>query len=307
LYQDLGFAIIDSCSQVHTGITVSKADDTFTKQVGVVLGALILFAIVVYFIASSIGDSEFRKLMSMPSATEERISPVGSVRVEGDKVEEAPKVMAKAGTATPAPAPAPTAAASGGGKSGKEVYSSGCIACHATGVGGAPKLGDVPNWTTRAEAGMAGMLKSVMDGKGVMPPKGGTTSSAEELKAAIQYMLDETGVPLEGAKAEEAPKVAAKAETATPAPAATASGGGKSGKEVYSTGCVACHATGVAGAPKLGDLPNWTTRAEAGMAGLLKSVMDGKGVMPPKGGTTSSAEELKAAIQYMLDETGVKL
>ncbi len=171
---------------------MSKADDTFTKQFGVVLGILVLFAIVVYFIASSIGNSEFRKLMSMPSATEERISPIGSVRVEGDKVEAAPKVMAAAETAAPAPA----ATASGGGKSGKEVYSAGCIACHATGVGGAPKLGDVPNWTTRAATGMAGMLKSVMDGKGVMPPKGGTTASAEELEAAIQYMLDETGIKL---------------------------------------------------------------------------------------------------------------
>ena len=170
---------------------MSKADDTFTKQFGVVLGALVLFAIVVYFIASGIGNREFRKLMSMPSATEERISPVGSVRVEGDKVEQAPKAMAKAETA-----PAPAAMASAGGKSGKEVYSGGCIACHATGVGGAPKLGDVPNWTTRAGVGMAGLLKSVMDGKGVMPPKGGTTASAEELEAAIQYMLDETGVKL---------------------------------------------------------------------------------------------------------------
>ena len=171
---------------------MSKADDTFTKQFGVILGTLILFAIIVYFIASSIGNSEFRKLMSMASATEERISPVGSVRVEGDNVGEAPKVMAKAETATPAP----VATASGGGKSGKEVYSAGCIACHATGVGGAPKIGDVPNWTTRAEAGMAGLLKSVVGGKGIMPPKGGTTASAEELEAAIQYILAETGVKL---------------------------------------------------------------------------------------------------------------
>ena len=73
------------------------------------------------------------------------------------------------------------------------------------------------------------------------------------------------------------------------------------GKAVYDKTCVACHAAGVANAPKLGDKAAWAPRVAAGKDALFNSVVKGKGAMPPRAGaSTLKDEEIKAAIDYML-------
>ncbi len=73
------------------------------------------------------------------------------------------------------------------------------------------------------------------------------------------------------------------------------------GQKVYQQACVACHAAGVAGAPKLGDKAAWAPRLGVGAAGLTASVVKGKGAMPPKAGNGALTEaEIKAAVEYML-------
>ena len=74
------------------------------------------------------------------------------------------------------------------------------------------------------------------------------------------------------------------------------------GKATYDTKCFACHNTGVAGAPKLGDKAAWEPRIASGMDAMLAIAVKGKGAMPPKGTCMDcSDDELKAAIQYMVD------
>lgn len=73
------------------------------------------------------------------------------------------------------------------------------------------------------------------------------------------------------------------------------------GKAVYDKTCVACHASGVANAPKFGDKAAWAPRIATGNAALLASVIKGKGAMPPKAGTSLGDEDLKAAIEYMVN------
>lgn len=76
------------------------------------------------------------------------------------------------------------------------------------------------------------------------------------------------------------------------------------GKAVYESTCIACHATGVANAPKLGDKAAWAPRLAAGKEGLFKSVIAGKGAMPPKAGNPKLADaDIKAAIDYMVAST----
>jgi cytochrome c5 len=73
------------------------------------------------------------------------------------------------------------------------------------------------------------------------------------------------------------------------------------GKQIYDTKCMACHASGVAGAPKLGDKAAWAPRIETGMDAIMTSVMNGKNAMPPKGTCMECSEEqLRAAVDYML-------
>ena len=73
---------------------------------------------------------------------------------------------------------------------GKAIYDGTCIACHGTGVLGAPKMGDAAAWKARATGGLPGLVASAKAGKGAMPPKGGTTASEGEIKAVVTYMAN---------------------------------------------------------------------------------------------------------------------
>lgn len=73
------------------------------------------------------------------------------------------------------------------------------------------------------------------------------------------------------------------------------------GKAVYDKTCVACHASGVANAPKFGDKAAWAPRIATGKEALLASVIKGKGAMPPKAGATDLSEaDIQAAIEHMV-------
>jgi cytochrome c5 len=77
------------------------------------------------------------------------------------------------------------------------------------------------------------------------------------------------------------------------------------GKKVHDPACMACHATGVAGAPKTGDKSAWTPRIAQGSGVLydhaLKGFQGKAGVMPAKGGNTAlSDDDVKAAVDYMV-------
>lgn len=95
-------------------------------------------------------------------------------------------------------------------------------------------------------------------------------------------------------------------EACAAAVVATAGGGGaRSGEEVYSTKCFTCHATGAAGAPKLGDAADWQARLdERGLEGLYASAITGFQGMPAKGLCMDcTEEELKAAVDHIMEES----
>jgi len=80
------------------------------------------------------------------------------------------------------------------------------------------------------------------------------------------------------------------------------------GEAIYNQACMACHAQGVAGAPKLGDTEAWVARIDKGMDTLYDHSINGfqgeAGVMPPKGGFANlSDDEVKAAVDYMVEES----
>jgi cytochrome c5 len=86
-----------------------------------------------------------------------------------------------------------------------------------------------------------------------------------------------------------------------------AAGAERTGEQLYQTTCMACHATGAAGAPKLGDNAAWAPRLKQGLDGLLKSATMGKNAMPPKGGSDATETELARAIVYMANKSGGNL
>jgi len=75
------------------------------------------------------------------------------------------------------------------------------------------------------------------------------------------------------------------------------------GKKVYEETCAACHATGVAGAPKFGVKEEWEPHLAEGREHLVQNAINGIDQMPPKGGNPAlSEDEVRAAVNYMVDQ-----
>lgn len=210
--------------------------------------------------------------------------------------------------------------------SGEDVYNAQCMACHATGVADAPKLGDAGDWAPRIKLGYEALLGSALNGKGAMAPQGGGNYSDVEIGRAVVYMANAAGAKFDDpagaeatasaaapAPAEPAPAAPAAEESAAAAPAAEAPAAAEAapaaasgsidvaaGKALYDKSCLACHGTGVAGAPKLGDKAAWGPRIAEGMDAMMHIAINGKGAMPPRGATTATDDELRAAVEYMV-------
>jgi cytochrome c5 len=79
------------------------------------------------------------------------------------------------------------------------------------------------------------------------------------------------------------------------------------GEQVYTGQCAACHAAGVAGAPKFGDTAAWGPRIKTGYEALLTSALKGKNAMAPQGGGQFSDYEIGRAVVYIVNQSGGKL
>ena len=211
-------------------------------------------------------------------------------------------------------------------RTGEDVYKAQCAACHATGAAGAPKFEDAAAWGPRIGSGLQALVHSALAGKGAMAAQGGGDFDDTEIARGVVYLANAAGAkfavpdrPAAGAAgatadagaAAAAPVAAAVAAPAAPAPAAEAkpaeaapapaASAAADGKGLYDKACFACHAAGVAGAPKFGDKAAWAPFVAQGIDNMVKIAISGKGAMPPKGGTTASDDEIRAAVQYMVD------
>jgi len=172
-----------------------------------------------------------------------------------------------------------------GDRSGKEVVDAVCSACHATGLHGAPKIGDAAAWSERASQGLTALTRHAIAGIRQMPPHGGNPGVSDfELEEAITYMVNQSGghwaVPLD--------------KSALPAE--------RSGKEIVEERCIQCHGTGVNGAPKIGDRAAWIPRAKQGLDAVVRSAIRGHGGMPPRGGMADLTDaEIRSAVIYMFN------
>ena len=70
-----------------------------------------------------------------------------------------------------------------------DTYNRTCSICHANGVGGAPKTGDVDAWRPRLEKGMESLIRASNRGINGMPRKGMCYEcSDQDYEALISYM-----------------------------------------------------------------------------------------------------------------------
>jgi cytochrome c5 len=84
---------------------------------------------------------------------------------------------------------------------------------------------------------------------------------------------------------------------------AAADAGPVDGAAVYQQACFSCHASGVAGAPKLGSAEDWTPRIAQGIEVLHQHSLQGIRAMPPKGGFMNLSDaQVQAAVDYMVEQ-----
>jgi cytochrome c5 len=108
----------------------------------------------------------------------------------------------------------------------------------------------------------------------------------------------------EAAPAEKPPSAPAQAASANPAAASVPANVDLAhGKQLFNTVCAACHQTGVAGAPKLGDKAAWAPRIAQGFDTLVEHALKGYKAMPPKGGAVNLPDqEIISAVGYVVSE-----
>jgi len=82
----------------------------------------------------------------------------------------------------------------------------------------------------------------------------------------------------------------------------------KSGEQLVTEVCGACHAAGMLGAPKVGDKADWEKRkaAAGGFDGLAAHAIAGIRQMPARGGNPDlTDEEVKSAVAQLLRKSGL--
>jgi cytochrome c5 len=152
----------------------NMTDRDFVKNFSLMIGSLIVLAVVLFIIAQIIGGKpEATKTSANEKDVIARIEPVGKLTV----------AQAVASTVIPGAQAADGAA----------VYNEACMACHASGAAGAPKLGDKAAWAPRIAKGNDALYTIALKGKGAMPPKGGRADKSDaDIKAAVDYMVSKS-------------------------------------------------------------------------------------------------------------------
>jgi cytochrome c5 len=148
-----------------------------------VLGLLVAFAIVLFAVARSMGaDSQGAAVLLEPlhlASVQRNIAPFAQVAIAGKDNSALAALSSPAGAGPAVNVPT----------SGEQAFTQVCSACHATGINGAPKIGDHAAWAPRIAQGKETLYKDAIAGKGNMPPKGGTTWPDATIRMAVDYML----------------------------------------------------------------------------------------------------------------------
>ncbi|MDN5864920.1 MAG: c-type cytochrome [Gammaproteobacteria bacterium] len=126
------------------------------------------------------------------------VAPAGSAPVSSEAQEAIPPVAAatlNVAAAGNAQSGSSTGEGAGAAINGDKIWHAHCAACHATGVMGAPRIGDNDAWAPiLAKYDLATLYKHAIEGFGAMPPKGGALSLSDaQVEAAVRYMLKQSG------------------------------------------------------------------------------------------------------------------
>lgn len=156
------------------------SDREFIKLFSGLLGALAALTVVLIILANVVADKTAPQQPGADTnAIAERIKPIGQVAIG-----EAPSSGGISLIST----------ANAAEDKGKSVFGTTCVACHGSGVAGAPKVGDKKAWKDRIAKGKKTLYQHALKGfqgkSGFMPPKGGNGGLSDaDVEAAVDYMV----------------------------------------------------------------------------------------------------------------------
>jgi cytochrome c5 len=157
-----------------------SSDRHFFNSFSLVLGVLIAFAIALFVFARMIGTAtQGKEVLQDPmhlKDVRQNIAPFARVAVAGH--DNSALAAPKSNTAA---ADVPT--------TGEQAFTKVCSACHSLGINGAPKIGDHAAWGPRIAQGKEALYSHAIDGKGTMPPRGGTTWPDATIRMAVDYIV----------------------------------------------------------------------------------------------------------------------
>ncbi len=162
-----------------------KFFDMYSIIIGVSAAVALAFLVLAIKMADLTQGVYTRDADEYQAAVVSRIEPVGQVYLTGEHHESTAPKVETAATAEPVAT----------AMSGPQVYNEACIACHGSGIGGAPVLGDATAWAPRIAKGEDVLGQNALGGftdVGYMPPKGGRVDLSDaEIIDAVAYMIGE--------------------------------------------------------------------------------------------------------------------
>jgi len=164
-----------------------KRDNKFIDRHRTLIGILAIGILALAITMSNLTqDPDTNSSVEYQRSVADRIRPFGQVYMPGEEIDTGKPLVVLAAHSEPV---ATT-------MSGPQVYNEACIVCHATGIGGAPTIGDEVAWQPRVAKGNDTLYLNAIEGyigsTGSMPQKGGRLDlSDDEVRRAVDYMVSE--------------------------------------------------------------------------------------------------------------------
>ncbi len=148
-------------------------DNLMSPKNATVLIGLLLLAVVIGEVLLAPADETAMKAEPTAEEIAMRIEPVVSLA----EMQNLASMMATGGGDSAAQTP-------------DQMYQAACLACHTTGAAGAPKIGVAGDWTERLGKGLDTLVASAINGIGAMPARGGSQLGDDQIRAVVEYILD---------------------------------------------------------------------------------------------------------------------
>jgi len=141
------------------------------ETVGVVIGSLVGAILLITFATTKHDAADSSAMIVENKPSSENIQPVAAVKVADKSTSNTKSAV-----------------------SGEKISQANCAMCHASGLMGDPKIGDVGQWGPRIAQGKDTLITHAIKGIRQMPAKGGNASlTDEEVAAAVTYMANASG------------------------------------------------------------------------------------------------------------------